>query len=374
MTKLRNVAIVGFSHAPIVARDEHRTAQELLYVQVRRALEQCGADRDAIDYQVAGSADYVDGKPFGFVQSLDVMGSWPARRDSHLEMDPAFAVHYAWLRMQAGESDTAMIVGYGKASEGDSDRISNIRLDPYYAAPMGLDMTATAALQASAWMARTGTSDADLAAVAARNLASATKNPEGLKRRAPSAEELSRTAWAVEPLRKGYLAPIGDSAVCLILAAEEKAAKLCARPAWIQGIDQRAEMQSLGARDLSRSRSTALAARTAFAMAGIDDARRADLVELGAVTPVEEMILREAIGLEPKGNGGPAINPSGGAWSGNPFMQTGLIRVGEAFRQLSATARGERVEGARRAVAHATQGHALQHNLVMVLGSERRGS
>ncbi|MGH7857676.1 MAG: hypothetical protein ACREQY_10135, partial [Candidatus Binatia bacterium] len=69
MKSLRNVAVVGFSHAPIVDHDEHRTAQELLYGEIRRALQQCGVERDAIDYQVAGSADYVDGKPFGFVQA-----------------------------------------------------------------------------------------------------------------------------------------------------------------------------------------------------------------------------------------------------------------------------------------------------------------
>ena len=142
MTTLRNVAIVGFSYAPIVEREEHRTAQELLYGEIVAALAACGVERGAIDTQIAGSADYVDGKPFGFVQSLDVMGAWPATRDSHLEMDAAFGVYYAWLRMQAGESDTAMVVGYGKASEGDPDRISQIRLDPYYQAPLGLDATA----------------------------------------------------------------------------------------------------------------------------------------------------------------------------------------------------------------------------------------
>ena len=372
MNRLRNVAVVGFSYVPIVARDEHRTAQELLYEAVRGALDESRIDRDAIDVQIAGSADYVDGKPFGFVQSLDVMGTWPPRRDSHLEMDGAFGVYYAWLRMQAAECDTAMVVAYGKASEGNLDRVSNIRLDPYYQAPIGLESTSAAALQASAWMARTETTDRELAEVAARNLEAAAANPDGMVRKAPTADELQKTAWAVEPLRKGYLAPAGDSAVCLILAAEGKAERICPRPAWIQGIDQRAEMQTLGARDLSRSRGTELAGRGAFTMAAIEGASAADLVETAAVTPVEEMIVREALGLELRGNGAPAMNPSGGAFSGNPFMQTGLIRTGEAFRQLSGTAKGRKVAGARRAVVHATQGICLQQNVVIVLGTDRR--
>src|SRR6185436_20683004 len=106
--------------------------------------------------------------------------------------------------------------------------------------------------------------------------------------------DLQRTPWAVEPLRQGYVPPIGESAVCLILAAEGKAEKMCDAPVWIQGVDERAEMQSLGGRDLTRSPSAELAARKALDMAG---GGAVDVVELLATNPIEEMILRESIGL-----------------------------------------------------------------------------
>jgi acetyl-CoA acetyltransferase len=372
--KLRNVAVVGFAHLPLVERDEHRTAQELLYLAVREALAGCNASRDDIELQVAGSADYVDGKPFGFVASLDVMGTWPPRQDSHLEMDAAFAAYYAWLRIQAEECETAMVVGYGKNSEGDLDRVSNIRFEPYYQAALGLEATSASALQASAYMARAGIGDRDLAEVVARNRAAGVKNPDALLRTPASADDLVRGPWAVEPLRRGYLGPKADTAVCLLLAAEGKAENLCAKPAWIRGIDQRAEIQTLGARDLTRSPSTALAAEKALAMAGLAGAREADVVELASATPVEEMILREAIGLPATGDGKPAVNPSGGAFAGHPFMMTGLIRMGEVFRQISGRAGAHQVADVRSGVAHATQGHCLQQNLVAVLGAERRWS
>ena len=38
---------------------------------IRLALAECGVERDAIDYEVGGSSDYVDGRPFGFVAALD---------------------------------------------------------------------------------------------------------------------------------------------------------------------------------------------------------------------------------------------------------------------------------------------------------------
>ena len=371
MTKLRNVAVVGFAQLPVVARDEHRMSTEMLYPAVRQALADCGVERDAIDYQIAGSVDYMDGRPFGFVAALDVMGSWPARQDLHLEMDAAFCAYYAWVRMQAGECDTAIVVGHGKTSEGEPDRVLNLQLDPYYQAAIGLDPTSTAALQASAYMARTGVTDRDLAAVAARNRAAGARNPDNQVRAAASADELLKTPWAVQPLRKGYLPPIGESASCMVLAAEGKAEKLCDLPAWIQGVDHRTELQTLGARDLSRSAGTQLAAQKALAMAGVQSAAEADVVELYATTPAEELIVAEALGIDPKA-AKPAINPSGGALCGNPVMSTGLIRMGEIFRQLSGRAGERTVPGARRGIAHATQGHCLQQNIVWVLGAERR--
>jgi acetyl-CoA acetyltransferase len=106
-------------------------------------------------------------------------------------------------------------------------------------------------------------------------------------------------------------------------------------------------------------------------MAGAGSAREMDVVELMATTPAEELILLEAMGLDAQA-AKPVVNPSGGPLVGHPFMMSGLIRLGEAFRQLSGRADGRAVSGARRALAHAAQGHCLQQNLVFVLGSERR--
>lgn len=371
---LRNVAVVGFSHAPIVECDEHRIATEMLYPQIREALESCGVSRDEIDFQVAGSSDYIDGRPFGFTAALDVMGSWPPREDSHLEMDAAFAAFYGWLKIQAGECDSVMVVGYGKVSEGEPDRILNLQLDPFYLAPLGLDPTSTAALQASAYLHARGIGERELAEVAARNREAGARNPGAQLREAASPDALLATDYVVEPLRRGFLPPKGESAVCLLMAAEGKAERMCERPAWIHGVDTRSELQSLGSRDLTRSEGARLAAERALAMAGLTDARQVDVVELLAGTPVEEMILLEALGLPPRGGGGPVINPSGGALCGHPIMQTGLIRLGECFLQISGRAGSHQVDGATRAIAHAAQGHCLQQNLVWVLGAERRWS
>ncbi|MEY4951522.1 MAG: hypothetical protein RL698_3733 [Pseudomonadota bacterium] len=374
MTKLRNVAVVGFAQAPIVAADEHHTSPEMLYPVVRAALESAGLERKDVDYQCAGSSDYVDGRAFSFSQVLEVMGSWPPVQDSHVEMDAIWAAHLVWVKMQAEESEVAIVCGFGKTSEGSPAHVLNLQLEPFYAAAIGLDPTSTAALQASAYMARTGVDDRALAEIAARNRQAGARNPDTQLRSSATAEELAATPWVVKPLREGYLAPIGETATCMILAAEGRAEKICDRPAWIQGVDHRIEFQAIGARDLTRSASTALAAKHAFAMAGLPDARSADVVELGSANPAEELVLRETLGLPTTASaaGGPVVNPSGGVLCGNPLMNTGLLRLAEGFRQLSGRAGERGVPGAKRAVVHASAGHCLQQNIVWVLGTERR--
>jgi acetyl-CoA acetyltransferase len=137
----------------------------------------------------------------------------------------------------------------------------------------------------------------------------------------------------------------------VVLAADDLARKICERPAWISGIDHRIEAHSLGARDLTKSPSTALASERA----GVGSSPL-DVAELHAPFSYQELILREALGLGEEVE----INPSGGALAANPIMAAGLIRIGEAAARVMNGS-------AKRALGHATSGPCLQQNLVCVL-------
>ena len=107
-------------------------------------------------------------------------------------------------------------------------------------------------------------------------------------------------------------------------------------------------------RDLTVSTSTALAASNAGYTGGA-----LDVVELSAIFSPQELILRDALGLSRDA----PVNLSGGALAANPIMVTGLIRIIEAAQRI--------IDGtAGRALAHATGGLCLQHNLVCVLEGE----
>jgi acetyl-CoA acetyltransferase len=352
---MRDVAIVSFAQSRCV-RDDVRSEVEILMPVVSEAIERSGIARKEIGVTVSGSCDYLAGQPFSFVMALDAIGAWPPIRESHVEMDGAWALYEAWVRLQHGDIDSALVYGFGKSSPGEIAEILVLQLDPYYVAPLGPDAVSLAALQARALLESDGYSERDMAEVAARSRCHAKSNPKAQLAGDFDATRLLAEPYFVSPLRKHDCPPVSDGAAAIVLAAGDLAGKVCKRPAWITGIDHRIEAHSLGARDLTKSPSTALAGKKAGAHNGL-----IDVAELHAPFSHQELILRDALRL----GGGTAINPSGGALAGNPVMAAGLIRIGEAAQRVMD---GE----AKRALGHATSGPCLQQNLVCVLDALRQ--
>lgn len=336
---MRPVAIVSYAETPFVRRTQLNDA-ELVMEVVTAALNEAKLDRHAIGFCISGSSDFLTGMPFSFVAALDAVGAWPPIQESHVEMDGAWALYEAWVRLQHGDIDTALVYAFGRSSLGDLQDVLVTQLDPYYVAPLSPDPISLAALQARALLDAGKYGERDFAAVAARS------------KKLPSAGALLDSPYLVSPLRKHDCPPISDGAAAIVLAAGDRARSMCKRPAWIRGIDHRIEPHSLGARDLSRSPSTERAAQGAgVATAPIE------IAELHAPFSSQELIVRDALGLDEKVT---HINPSGGALATNPLMVAGLVRLGHAARHIH--------DGtAKRTLAHATSGPCLQQNLVAVL-------
>jgi len=348
---MREVAVVSFAQSPSVRSEANRNEVEILLPVVREAVERSGIPRKEIGFTCSGSCDYLAGQPFAFVMALDAIGAWPPIRESHVEMDGAWALYEAWVRLQHGDVDSALVYAFGKSSLGDIHDVLALQLDPYYMSPLWPDTISLAALQARALLESSKYSERDMAQVAVRSRASAKSNPNAQLTGDFSLDSLLAAPYISSPLRKHDCPPISDGAVAVVLAAGDLARKVCAKPAWIRGIDHRIEPQALGVRDLTTSASSALAARKA----GLGD-RPVDVAELHAPFTHHELILRDAIGI----NGNTDINPSGGALAANPVMAAGLIRIGEAAQRIM---KGD----AKRTLAHATSGPCLQQNLVCVM-------
>jgi acetyl-CoA acetyltransferase len=348
---MRDVAIVGTAQSVHARRIDDRNEVEMLMPVLQALKDGLGVTQADLDFTCSGSTDYLAGQPFSFVGTLDGVGPYPPISESHVEADGAWALYEAWVKIQTGVADTALVYSYGKSSPGDLPRVLSRQLDPYYYGPLWPDSVSLAALQARALLDSGKATERDLAEIAVRSRAAAKDNPNATLSGDFDVDAILAEAPLVAPLRKHDCPPISDGAVAVVLAAEDRARELSESPAWIRGLEHRIDVHSLGLRDLTDSPST----RLAVAAAGVHDGP-VDMAELHAPFTSQEVILREAIGL----GDDVTINPSGGALAANTMMAAGLVRIVELANRISAGTAG-------RGVAHATSGHCLQQNLICVL-------
>jgi acetyl-CoA acetyltransferase len=344
------VAVVGFTQSQQVRRTTGTTnGVEMLVPLIGEVFAGLGISKHDIGFWCSGSSDYLAGRAFSFVSAVDATGPVPPINESHLELDAAWALYEAWVKIQTGEVDTALVYGFGKSSAGDLRRTLALQLDPYTLAPLWPDSVAVAGLQAQLGIDQGKWSEQEMAEVAVRCRRSAETNPYAQVTGSKDADALLAEPYFAQPLRRHDCAPITDGAAVIVLAADDRARDLVERPAWITGIAHAIDSAHLGARDLTTSPSTVTAAQRA----GIDGVEVAELY-----TPFthQELILRRELGL----GDSVRVTPSGGALAGNPMFAGGLVRVGEAARQISDGTAG-------RVLAHATGGPALQQNLVCVM-------
>ncbi|BBX94727.1 thiolase domain-containing protein [Mycobacterium lacus] len=347
----RNVAVVGFAHAPHVRRTDGTTnGVEMLMPCFAQLYKELGITKADIGFWCSGSSDYLAGRAFSFISAIDSIGAVPPINESHVEMDAAWALYEAYIKVLTGEVDTALVYGFGKSSAGILRRTLSRQTDPYTVAPLWPDSVSMAGLQARIGLDSGKWSYEQMARVALDSFAQA-RRVDSVEP-AVSMDDLLDRPFFAEPLRRHDIAPITDGAAAIVIAADDRARELCENPAWITGFEHRIESPSLGARDLTESPSTAVSARAATG----GNTRAIDVAEIHAPFTHQHLILAEAMRLPASTR----VNPSGGALAANPMFVAGLERIGFAAQHIWNGS-------AQRVLAHATSGPALQQNLVAVM-------
>lgn len=343
---MRDVAVVAFSHHEEPTFSGSPTCVEHLVPAFASLWEQTGLTKDDVGFWCSGSSDYLAGRSFSFVAAVDAIGAYPPVNESHVEMDAAWALYEAWVKIQTGEVDTAVAFGFGKASAGQLRRVLALQLDPYTVAPLWPDSVSLAALQATAGLSATAFTYEEMTDVVVRSRPDLTR------------DDVTDSPLIADPLRRADCAPADDGVAAVMLVADDQARDICENPAWITGFDHRIDPHHLGCRNLALSPSSTAAARGAGLTPTADGV---DVAELHAPFSSQELILRTALGL----SNAVRINPSGGALRSNPMFASGLIRIGHAAQQIWSGS-------AQKVIGHATSGPALQQNLVCVMEGRDR--
>jgi len=210
-----------------------------------------------------------------------------------------------------------------------------------------------------------GTTQRQLAAVAAKNHQHSSLNPLAQYRNTMTVDDVMKARTISWPLTLPMCAPIGDGASAAVLCSDEglrrigrgrgRAVRIAAsvlRTATERGATQYD-------RHLCR-----LAAFEAYEKAGVGP-KDMSLAEVHDATAFAEVQQTEALGLCAIGEGGPLaesgatalggripVNPSGGLESrGHPIGATGLAQIFEMVTQLRGEAGPRQVENARFAIA-----------------------
>jgi acetyl-CoA C-acetyltransferase len=381
---MQPAAIIGIGMTAIEKNKVRDTFADMAWEAVNRALDDAGMTIDDIDNVVTTSNDFWDGRTISCMAVGDASGA-RHKNVSCVEGDGTFGAFYGLARVLSGSYGTTLVTAHSKGSESVSSLITNAAFDPIYERALGLDMIGACALQASAYMHRTGTTTAQLARVSVKNHANARHNPLAQLPLDITVDDVLASEMIADPLHKLDCSPVSDGCCAVIIANGERARGYAKPPVWIRGAAFCADAYFLGDRDLSRAPALTEAAGRAFAMAGVTDPAAAiDVAEVYDGFTYQELMWLEAMGLAPDGQAGRMleagafdltgrlpVNPSGGLLAGHPVIAAGLIRIAEIVRQLRGEAGACQVADARRGLAQGVNGLCGQSHCVWVLESDQ---
>ncbi len=304
------------------------------------------------------------------------------------------AVNLAHMAIGAGQCDVAIAVGAEKMYNED-------RLVPLRALEAAADADELAALKrrigapldeptgsvfmdlyssvAKGYMARSGATAEDFAAVSVKSRASGTRHERAQFRNATDVDAVLASRMIADPLTLMMCSPIGDGAAALVLVSEEFARRRGVAGPEIKASAMASGMPSDPDAPPVASRAAALAYETAGL--GPEDV---DVVELhDAAAPAELVLYEELRFCEPGGGpdllrsgrtspgGDMPVNAGGGLLSrGHPVGASGCAQLVELTEQLRDTAGPRQREGARVALAENAGGwlgHDAAATVVTVL-------
>ena len=387
---MSEIYIVGVGMTPF-GRLLERSLYDMIGEAVGLALKDAGCDKSQL------GAAYYGTLTNGQFQGQTAIPGPIAMRRLGIEGIPVFTVenacasgssafNLATVALQAGQCDIALAVGAEKMNIADKAKmfgafdggwdVSTVEQNKATLLAMGEGVTPPPGTMSERpysvfmdvyaaicrnHMQRYGTTQRQIAAVAAKNHAHSVHNPLAQFQKAFSIDEVLASPPIAYPLTTLMCSPISDGAAAVVLcnAAGLKRLNGAAGRAVrvLASVIQTGSSRSL---DEPHKIVAHLAAKKAYEIAGIAPSD-VDVAEVHDASAIGEILNAESLMLVPFGEGGPAaergdftvggrmpINPSGGLESkGHPIGATGLGQLHELVTQLRGEAGQRQVQGAR---------------------------
>jgi acetyl-CoA acetyltransferase len=391
---MSEIYVVGVGMTPF-GRLTEVSLKAMVRQATEAALKDAGLQKDSIEAAFFGNASQ------GHMEGQQMIRGQIALRDMGISRIPVVNIENACAsgssaftlavnHLKAGAGDIALAVGAEKMYSADRSRMFSVfdsALDISCAADVHADLLRMGegvevppgttspkpysvfmdvyAAFARAHMKRFGTTQRQIAAVAAKNHAHSVHNPLSQYRTSYTIDEVLAAAPITYPLTVPMCSPVSDGAAAAILCTGTALRRL--------GLDTHRAVRVLSSviqtgsdRNYTdvRNHLTVHAARRAYEAAGVGP-RDVSVAEVHDATAMGEIIQIENLGFFEFGEGGPAsergdtsiggripVNPSGGLESkGHPVGATGIAQMHELVTQLRGEAGPRQVDGASIAVA-----------------------
>jgi acetyl-CoA C-acetyltransferase len=374
LTSRTRAAVIGTAIWSDIRTDE-KSLEELIHDVTREALKDASIRFEDIDGIVVAGNDQYDGRAITVMAASGSVGGV----DRDILSTPSASEHafvMGALRVQSGHFSTQLVVAWSPLECDSLAEVQRLAADPYFHRSLPLDELSAHALQASVLESRQPE--------VARLARAIVKKNRGRCRACAGTGRLLR--W---PLTDHLVAPATFGIAAMVLASEEFVTRKGApKPAWIEGMGWATEPTFMGDRDLGEVEALVHARQRAYRQAGITNAlEEFDVAELADATPHQELLAYEGLGLADRKSwvsaveggifsegGSLPVNLSGGAQCSNPVFCAGLRSIAGVVDQIRGRAGAHQKRDARRGLAHAASGFAMQYQTVIVIGSAESGA
>jgi acetyl-CoA C-acetyltransferase len=353
---MRKVAVVGVGNSKFGVRSDVNVT-ELAFEAVKPSIDNAGVDTKDVQYVAVGTvgagAWYEEPLPAVVVAEYCGLTKAGLARVEAACASSSAAFSFAYSAVASGQVDVAMAIGLEKMREVDTPTaVELIGRGGYYLWEFhnfGLTFPGYYAMHATAHMAKYGTTEEDLAAVAVKNHKYASMNPVAHLQNKITIDDVLSSMVIASPLKLYDCCPLTDGASSVIVATEEKVKELKVdTPIWVAGIGFSSGTANLSKRpDYVGLQASVIASQMAYKKAGVTP-DQIDVAEVHDCFTIAEIMAYEDLGLCKKGEGGKLVregqteiggkipvNMDGGLKAkGHPIGATGCSMIYELTKQL----------------------------------------
>src|SRR4051794_7901622 len=270
---MRRVAVIGVGVTKFGRHD--RTSAELFAEAAAEALADAGVSPAAVQALYYGNVvgGETEKQLHTSPQAASVLGlpAVPTTRFETACASSHAAFRHAVMEVGSGVSDVVLVGGAERVlnvTTEESTEYFAYASDARWEQTLGLTFPGVFALVARAHMAKHGTTEEQMAAVAVKNHKHGTMNPKAQFQKEITLEMVMKSAYIADPLKLYDCCPFTDGGAAIVLASED-VARTRPRRVWVLGTAAASDSMLLGdKKDLSRVMATERAAKAAYQQAG----------------------------------------------------------------------------------------------------------